>query len=28
LSNTPLAQKYTKEQIKKMVPGVKGGIYL
>jgi len=28
LSSTPLAQKYTKEQIKKMVPGVKGKIYI
>ena len=27
LANTPLARKYTKEQIKAMVPGVKGSIY-
>jgi hypothetical protein len=28
LTNTPLSKKYTKEEIKKMVPGVKGGIDL
>ena len=28
LKNTPLSKKYTKEQIKQMVPGVKGNIYL
>ena len=27
LNNTPLAREYTKEQIRAMVPGVKGGIY-
>ena len=28
LSNTPISKKYSKEQIRKMVPGVKGEIYL
>jgi hypothetical protein len=28
LSNTPLSKKYSEEQIKQMVPGVKGSIYL
>ena len=28
LSNTPISKKYTKEQIKQMVPGVKGNIYI
>ena len=28
LNNTPLSKKYTKEEIRKMVPGVKGNIYL
>jgi hypothetical protein len=28
LSNTPISKKYTKEEIKSMVPGVKGKIYL
>ena len=28
LNNTPISKKYTKEQIKKMVPGVKGNIYM
>ena len=28
LSNTPISKKYTKEQIKQMVPGVKGDIYM
>ncbi len=28
LQNTPLSKKYTKEEIKAMVPGVKGKIYL
>jgi hypothetical protein len=27
LSNTPISKKYTKEQIKQMVPGVEGNIY-
>jgi hypothetical protein len=27
LTNTPISEKYTKEQIKQMVPGVKGDIY-
>jgi hypothetical protein len=27
LSNTPISKKYTKEEIKRMVPGVKGNIY-
>jgi hypothetical protein len=28
LSNTPISKKYSKEEIKKMVPGVKGYIYI
>jgi len=28
LTNTPIARKYSKEEIKRMVPGVKGEIYL
>jgi len=28
LSNTPLSKKYSEEQIKQMVPGVKGQIYI
>jgi hypothetical protein len=28
LYRTPIANRYTKEQIREMVPGVKGGIYL
>jgi len=28
LSNTPLSKKYSEEEIRKMVPGVKGNIYL
>ena len=28
LDNTPLSEKYSKEEIRKMVPGVKGNIYL
>ena len=28
LDNTPISKKYTKEQIRQMVPGVKGNIYL
>jgi len=28
LKNTPLSKKYTEEEIKAMVPGVKGDIYL
>ena len=28
LSNTPISKKYTKEQIRKMYPGVKGQIYI
>ena len=28
LDNTPLSKKYTEDQIRKMVPGVKGNIYL
>ena len=28
LKNTPLSKKYTEEEIKAMVPGVKGNIYL
>jgi hypothetical protein len=27
LVNTPISKKYSKEEIKKMVPGVKGNIY-
>jgi len=27
LSGTPLAKRYTKEELKKMLPGVRGGIY-
>ena len=28
LYNTPISKKYSKEEIKKMVPGVKGNIYI
>jgi hypothetical protein len=28
LINTPMSEKYTKEQIKQMVPGVKGDIIM
>jgi len=28
LINTPISKKYTKEQIKQMVPGIKGNIYI
>ena len=28
LTNTPLSKQYTKEQIKQMVPSLKGSIYL
>ena len=28
LSNTPLSKKYTKEEIRKIVPGIKGSIYM
>jgi len=28
LRGTPISKKYTKEEVRKMVPGVKGGIYL
>ena len=28
LNNTPLSKKYSEEEIRKMVPGVKGNIYL
>ena len=28
LENTPISKKYTEEEIQKMVPGVKGDIYL
>ena len=28
LTNTPISKKYTKKEIQKMVPGVKGNIYL
>jgi hypothetical protein len=28
LGNTPISKKYSKEEIKKMVPGVEGGIYV
>jgi hypothetical protein len=28
LKNTPISKKYTEEEIRKMVPGVKGSIYL